>query len=1364
MKYSRLLILSLFLILNCPVQASSNLDVNGDSLADILWRNQSTGQNWLWTMDGLSVSQSKSINTIGLDWEIAGRGDFDGDGKSDILWRNSVTGRNWIYLMDGTTIRTSAELNYISDLGWKIKGVTDLNGDGKDDVVWHHQSTGRTWIYLLNGLSITTSKGGQTVSDLGWEIVATGDINGDGKGDVIWRHSGTGKNYVWLMNSTNIQSQYVLNSISSAWDIVGTGDLNGDNTDDIVWRNSSSGLNWAYLMNGGQIGVSKQINTIADSDWHIRTLGDVDGDNKVDIFWRHQGNGKTYAYLMDGHSIRQAGYSSTIGLDWEVVSASRVETSQVVVDDCANSASTSCSLGLNSSQGGSIESNGDGDVFVIDVTEEGSLTLYSSGSTDVVGSLYEQGSSALLLEDDNSGTGVNFSFTYNVTAKRYYLRVLGNVGDYTLSSEFTASSTADAGQYYQDNISGPIVQSKCIACHTSTGVAATSRLHLVNQNTANYQEMNQANWQAFMALGGVDSAYVLSKVQGSLGHGGGSQLVFGSDDYSALASYLGLVTGEEYTTSAKGFWEGVGLSDNKQTLRRAAIIVAGRMPTDAEYAAVADNQDASLKVALKNLMQGEGFHSFLTEGANDQLLIEKFLEGGTDFLDFNTPNLVEGAKLNYEYYLDGRIDEFYQDIALPAHRGFTNAAGELIAHVVENDKPYSEVLTADYTMLNPALNRIYRGTASFDDNANQQEYKPGKMAGMMLQDDNYTSEAIQDFGIRIDSEGTIITWPHAGILNDPGFLSRYPSTATNRNRARSRWAQYFFLDFDIEKSAARTNDPIALADKDNPTMKNPNCTVCHIPMDPIAGAFQDHGDFGHYKDQWGGKDSLAESYKFVEGSPYQEGDTWYRDMREPGFYGDIVPKGEDSMPWLAQQIVNDARFAPASVKFWWPAIMGVKAISAPEEISDLDYQSKADAFSQQSLFIKGLADDFRQHMNLKDALVDMLMSPWFKANSMSDAQREIHASNKTGVGMLLSPERLDRKTKAIVGKSWGEHYPEWKNYQRYTELTEAYRLTYGGIDSNGVINRATEMTSVMSQVALTHAAEMACGVVLGDSVKEEGQRLLFKNGLSKTTTPYLVSDTIQSVSGYRAQNTKAYSLSETYLEAGKYNIGVSYLNEYWDEATNTDYDLIIDKFVLKDASGDTVYEVDGGDIIDLGGRIGCGGEHGEPLTGRDFNLWGNCTVELPINITTKGNYSVDIFAYKSIWQNGDWAPDGVYRDFEMGISIFVNDAVTQNTVGQQKIKQNIAELIGIFLGDFVTAEDAEVDQLYQLFIQSMEAKKSRSNWEHIQEEGSACDFPYHEYTTDERDGWEVGNDPQYVMSAWRTVIFYLMTDYRYLHE
>ena len=61
-------------------------------------------------------------------------------------------------------------------------------------------------------------------------------------------------------------------------------------------------------------------------------------------------------------------------------------------------------------------------------------------------------------------------------------------------------------------------------------------------------------------------------------------------------------------------------------------------------------------------------------------------------------------------------------------------------------------------------------------------------------------------------------------------------------------------------------DPVALADTNNPTMHNPACTVCHTGMDPVAGAFQDYGDEGFYKDQWGGMDSLHELYKNGEGA------------------------------------------------------------------------------------------------------------------------------------------------------------------------------------------------------------------------------------------------------------------------------------------------------------------------------------------------------------------------------------------------------------------------------------------------------------------------------------------------------------------
>ena len=105
------------------------------------------------------------------------------------------------------------------------------------------------------------------------------------------------------------------------------------------------------------------------------------------------------------------------------------------------------------------------------------------------------------------------------------------------------------------------------------------------------------------------------------------------------------------------------------------------------------------------------------------------------------------------------------------------------------------------------------------------------------------------------------------MLNTQAFLNRYPSTETNRNRARARWTFYHFLGVDIEKSAPRTTDPIALADTDNPTLKNSACTVCHQVLDPVAGAYQHYGDIGFYHESRGGLDSLPFNYKQAIADP-----------------------------------------------------------------------------------------------------------------------------------------------------------------------------------------------------------------------------------------------------------------------------------------------------------------------------------------------------------------------------------------------------------------------------------------------------------------------------------------------------------------
>jgi hypothetical protein len=96
---------------------------------------------------------------------------------------------------------------------------------------------------------------------------------------------------------------------------------------------------------------------------------------------------------------------------------------------------------------------------------------------------------------------------------------------------------------FTDTISMPIVQSKCINCHVSGGVARNTRLLLVNNSDPdNLSKNHQAFINLEVALDSQDlSDYVTSKVQGQLGHGGGQQLSAGSQDLINLEAYLDLL-------------------------------------------------------------------------------------------------------------------------------------------------------------------------------------------------------------------------------------------------------------------------------------------------------------------------------------------------------------------------------------------------------------------------------------------------------------------------------------------------------------------------------------------------------------------------------------------------------------------------------------------------------------------------------------------------------------------------------------------------------------------------------------------------------------------------------------------------------
>ena len=936
---------------------------------------------------------------------------------------------------------------------------------------------------------------------------------------------------------------------------------------------------------------------------------------------------------------------------------------------------------------------------------------------------------------------------------------------------------SDAIQYFRTDISPEIIQGNCVSCHQSDGTANGTDLVYESKNDSNHETKNFNLLKNYLSADPSRAEYILLKAQGANQHGGGARLTAGTETFAKFQSFLASIGGDtgSLEESLGYFWEGVELADAEQTLRRAALIVGRRLPTDAEIAAVKSGGRDTLQKTLLGLMEGEGFHDFLITGANDRLHLEAFLNGlNLEAADLNREFFPIGANKRYEHK---KSTGEWPDWEEYWRWGLAMSPLELVAYVVENDRSYKEVVTADYTMVNPILNEVFRSNTGLLENDSHLIYRPGKNNGQILRKDSLKAEFFQDIGTKIDSWGDYVDYPHAGILSSHAFLSRYPTTETNRNRARSRWTYYHFLGVDIEKSAKRTTDPKALADTNNPTMKNRNCTVCHQTLDPVAGAFEDFGNEGFYKDAWGGMDSLPDTYKHPEwfdnnakSGLYQYGDTWFRDMREPGFNGMKAPYRSNSIQWLGRRISEDSRFATGTIKFWWPAVMGSEVKTAPESTEDADFISKLAAFNEQNQFIEELGAAFAKGINggkpynLKDLLVEMMMSPWFRAKSSLELEGVAMNTSDLGSRRLLTPEEMEAKSKSLLGWKWGQNNnpSPWRYDQEWTQLNDRFKLYYGGIDSNGIKDRQRQLTALMSNVAEKQALEMACPAVVLDFDKPYGKRKLF-NGIDRNVTPTTEAGEIFTVKSknfgenftVEAANEKNPELIyfDVDLLSGGKSIKVNFLNAWYDENVGGRH-LHIVSFSVKDSKQNTILFFDRENVVDESETFTCG-RFGQSEREK-FSLHCNDGyVSVPFRVETEGTYSVEIV----VW--GEQAgPDNV----AMSATIEDVEYLERPSSGEILLKQKLVELHQKFLGEQLDIDSDEINNSYQLLVETWQERKTHEH------NGYAWRWPDENCNFYSQSHWGDGsvsrraNDDNQMLYTWTSILIYLMTDFYYLHE
>ncbi len=382
---------------------------------------------------------------------------------------------------------------------------------------------------------------------------------------------------------------------------------------------------------------------------------------------------------------------------------------------------------------------------------------------------------------------------------------------------------------------------------------------------------------------------------------------------------------------------------------------------------------------------------------------------------------------------------------------------ELIAYIVRGDRPFTEIVTADYIMVTPYTSRgygIYDALkGQFDDPEDPFEYIPTTLDALRHRDGHVQQSVTGQY-------------PHAGLLSMFHYLRRYPTTETNRNRLRARMYYQHFLGIDVMELAPRVTDAAAVSEKfANPTMEAADCVVCHKTIDPVAGLFQDYyNEDGYFK-------------------PWREG--WFTDMFPPGLEGESLPDDEQwrALQWLGERTAKDPRFAVAMAEHVYYILMGRKVLVPPADIDDPLFNSRRRAYRQQRDMIERVANHFaRADYNLKEVFKALVVTPFYRADALAAAVEQhphrLAELEDLGVARLLGPEQLNRKLQAIFGRGWDR-------------LSEQFEILYGGINSSTVTERLSEPSGAMGAIQRMLANDMACNTVPRDFIADRPQRRLF---------------------------------------------------------------------------------------------------------------------------------------------------------------------------------------------------------------------------------------------------------------------------------
>lgn len=611
--------------------------------------------------------------------------------------------------------------------------------------------------------------------------------------------------------------------------------------------------------------------------------------------------------------------------------------------------------------------------------------------------------------------------------------------------DLLAGGACVSDEAFFQEVSLGILEVDCANCHNPQGAARATDFVLAAPGETGALRRNFEMMRELAAFERDGVSLILLKPTMTIPHEGGPRFSTDSPQYAKFVELVDRFDNPRQCQSGgtEALIEKLSLATPVETLRKAKVQLVGELPTAEEIALVQTDGIDGLSLLLEEWMTRDAFYVTLRRWYNDLLLTDKYLGGN------RATDLLDDADYPGRYYYNS-LPEDTDEGRLARQHANNSVAREpldLITHVVRNDRPFTEVLTADYILVNPYSARVYGVDVDFEDPTDPTEFH----------------------------EGRIANFPHAGLLTSPMFLNRYPTTDTNRNRHRARMVYSLFLATDVLRKAERPVDPTTIRDH-NPTMNNAQCTVCHAAIDPIAGAFQNFDERGRFS---------------VTGERRKPQVGWYEDMRPAGYGESVVPPEtwSHALSWLAERVVADERFALSAVYAIYTGLVGRAPLDNPTDTTDPRFAARLDFYNFEQAFLRRTTDVFvEQGYSLKAIVPEIVASPFYRAYSAKGlTDHEQVMLEPMGTARLLTPEELSGRLIATLGYPWKRRV----NDRDLLTSSSEYLYFYGGIDSNDITRRITEPNGVMANIAMRMASEMGCLVTPRDFLRPMRDRVLY---------------------------------------------------------------------------------------------------------------------------------------------------------------------------------------------------------------------------------------------------------------------------------